>query len=326
MSLLASASLVLIFFGGWLGHPAAAENRTVTIPEGAANPNFDTPTTEWFSPSVVTVHAGDTITWVNKDKEIHNITSGKGISRLQFVTTSNVGTPDGLFSSGPFKPGESWSHTFTKPGIYHYFCSIHPWMNGAVVVNEQIPTVPTDATGQPIAKWPVEQTTLDGLYEVDLAWEPHVILTGEKITLVYQIYNGVTGRIIESGVPYTLIIIQNGNVLFRTNGGTQIGGDYKFFAFSDPGMATFRFQNIGGGNSFSDFSTLVYQNPNGTNTQVPIIQPARNIVFGQELAIALVAPAVGAMLITFLSAKGLLRLGRKKKADRAGGAERRSPV
>lgn len=321
-----SIVLFLIVVIGEYNQPAFAENKTVVIPNGAANPNFDTPTTEWFSPSVVTVQAGDTITWINKDKEIHNITSGKGITRIQFATTSNVGTPDGSFASGSFKPGQSWSYTFTKPGIYHYFCSIHPWMNGAIVVNQQVPTVATDASGQPITKWPVVEKTLDGQYEADLSWEPHVILTNEKITLVYQFYNGITGRIIESSVPYKLSIIQNGKELFRTDGATQIGGDYKYFVFKEPGSAAFRFQNIGGGSSFVEFSTLIYQNPNATSTQVPVIQPARNIVFGQELAIILVVPPIAIILATILSAKGILPWGRRKEKAPSNYDEKRSPV
>lgn len=323
--LLLSLSIVAVLFFTCQVQ-AFAENRTVVIPNGAANPNFDTPTTEWFSPSVITVQTGDTITWTNKDNEVHNITSGKGITRLQFVTSSDVGTPDGLFASGPFKPGQSWSYTFTKPGIYHYFCSIHPWMNGAVVVSQQAPTLPTDAGGQPITKWPIEEKTLDGQYEVDLSWEPHVILTDKKITLVYQIYNGITGRIIESGVPYTIAIVQNGQELFRTEGATQIGGDYKYFVFKEPGLATFRFQNVGGGNSFVEFSTLVYQNPNATNSQIPIIQPARNIVFGQELVIILVGPPIVIALVTLLSAKGILRRGHAKEKSGIDHGEKRSPV
>ncbi|MGI0102829.1 MAG: cupredoxin domain-containing protein, partial [Nitrosotalea sp.] len=319
-----SVIFVTILFVIGSNQAAFAENKTVTIPLGAANPNFDTPTTEWFSPSVVTVQAGDTITWINKDKEIHNITSGKGITRIQFATTNNVGTSDGLFESGSFKPGQSWSHTFTKPGVYHYFCSIHPWMNGAIVVNQQVPTVATDASGQLITKWPVVEKTLDGQYEVDLSWEPHVILTNEKTSLVYQIYNGITGRMIESGVTYKLVIIQNGNELFRTDGATQIGGDYKYFVFKDPGSATFRFQNVGGRSSFVDFSTLVYQNPNATNTQTPIIQPARNIILGQEMVIIFVAPSIAVFLVVILYTLGVFSKKSRNKEEKH--EQKRTPI
>ncbi|MDE1829244.1 MAG: hypothetical protein KGI25_02865, partial [Thaumarchaeota archaeon] len=211
--------------------------------------------------------------------------------------------------------------TFAKAGIYHYFCSIHPWMNGAVVVSEQVPKVPTDASGKPIAKWPVEEITLDKLYEADLSWEPHVILTGEKITLVYQFYDGATGRLIESGVPYELVIIQNGNEVFRTDGNTQIGGDYKFFSFDKPGAVTFRFQNIGGGNSFAEFSSIVYQNPNATNSNIPIIQPARNIALGQEFALIFVLPSVIVIVFIALWTKCGDKIYKKEKKATTSGSE-----
>jgi hypothetical protein len=52
------------------------------------------------------------------------------------------GTPNGLFDSGPFKPGQSWTHTFTKPGTYTYFCTIHPWMDGVAIVQGKAQTYP----------------------------------------------------------------------------------------------------------------------------------------------------------------------------------------
>lgn len=282
---------------------ALADNVSVVIPPGAANPNFDTPAAEWFSPSVISIRVGDTVTWTNHDREIHNIASGTGITRMEFVTSSNVGTTDGLFQSGPLAPGESWSQTFSKAGVFHYFCTIHPWMNGAVVVNERIPTVPTDASGAQITKWPVEEKTLDGLYEADLAWEPHVILTGQRETLVYQFYNGITGRLIESGVPYELVIYQNGKEIFRVDDNTQIGGGYRYFTFDQPGAVTFRFQKIGGGSSFADFSSLVYQNPNATQAGLPVIQPARNVALGQAFAAVFIVPPLAVMALVFIWAK-----------------------
>ncbi len=325
ITLIAIPIIATFLFVVTYNQPAFAENMTVTIPFGAANPNFDTPTVEWFSPSVVTVRAGDTITWVNKDKEIHNITSGNGINRIEFATTNRVGTPDGLFQSGSFKPGQSWSYTFTTPGIYHYFCSIHPWMNGAVVVNQQVPTVATDASGQAITKWPVVEKTLDGQYEADLSWEPHVILTNEKVTMVFQFYNGITGRMIEGGVPYKLAIVQNGKELFRTDGHTQIGGDFKYFVFDKPGTVTFRFQNVGDGNSFVDFTTMVYQNPNETNANTPVIQPARNVALGQEFTLLFIGPPIVLVVVMILWAKGVFS-GLRNTSKMSHTEKKRSPL
>jgi Copper binding proteins, plastocyanin/azurin family len=58
------------------------------------------------------------------------------------------GTPNGIFDSGSFKPGKSWTHTFNNPGTYTYFCTIHPWMEGRVTVQ--------DTQAQKIPNYPVE--------------------------------------------------------------------------------------------------------------------------------------------------------------------------
>ncbi|MGI0088172.1 MAG: cupredoxin domain-containing protein [Nitrosotalea sp.] len=322
--LIISVFFVTILFVIGSNQAAFAENKTVTIPLGAANPNFDTPAIEWFSPSVITVNAGDTVTWVNNDKEIHNITSGNGITRAEFVTTSHVGTPDGLFQSGSFSPGQSWSHTFTKSGIFHYFCSIHPWMNGVVVVSKQIPNTPTDSTGKPITKWPIKAYTQDQQYEEDLTWEPHVILTGEKITFVFQFYGGSDYYKLMPRMPYEFVIMENGKELYRASGQTQIGGDYMSFVFKEPGTATFMFDNIGGEGISTEYSSIVYQNPNQTNANIPVVQPARNIGLGQELAIILVAPPIVIFLVVILSLKGVFS---KKSVNKEESHEqKRTPV
>jgi len=70
-----------------------------------------------FSPTLMTVKAGYTVTWTNKDDEPHNVTSDTG-----------------LFRSGGMDTNDSFSFKFDKPGTYHITCSIHPRMVGTVVV------------------------------------------------------------------------------------------------------------------------------------------------------------------------------------------------
>ena len=72
-----------------------------------------------FTPSVITVSAGTTITWTNNDGVVHNVTSN---------------TP-GLFSSGSLSPNGTFSHLFSTPGTFSYKCTLHPSMTGSVVVN-----------------------------------------------------------------------------------------------------------------------------------------------------------------------------------------------
>lgn len=73
-----------------------------------------------FAPKVLTVAVGTTVTWSNKDEEPH--------------TVVNAASPP-AFKSAALDGGDSYSFTFTRPGTYQFFCSIHPFMTGTVVVN-----------------------------------------------------------------------------------------------------------------------------------------------------------------------------------------------
>jgi plastocyanin len=70
-----------------------------------------------YTPMSLTVKAGTTVTWVNRDDEPHNVTSDTG-----------------LFRSGGFDTNETFSYKFDKPGTYHITCSIHPRMIATIVV------------------------------------------------------------------------------------------------------------------------------------------------------------------------------------------------
>jgi len=70
-----------------------------------------------FSPKVMTVRAGDAVTFVNKDQEAHTV-----------VATG------GWFSSSGLDTNDSWTVRLAKPGTYAYFCSLHPYMKGTLVV------------------------------------------------------------------------------------------------------------------------------------------------------------------------------------------------
>lgn len=70
-----------------------------------------------FLPKALTVATGTTVTWVNHDKEIH-------------TATSRTGT----FASSGLDPDETFSHRFTTPGTYTYFCALHPRMTATIIV------------------------------------------------------------------------------------------------------------------------------------------------------------------------------------------------
>jgi len=71
-----------------------------------------------FGPQELTVAAGTTVTWTNRDDIPHTVVS-----------------TDGVFKSKVRDTDDKFSYTFTKPGTYPYFCSIHPKMTGKVVVH-----------------------------------------------------------------------------------------------------------------------------------------------------------------------------------------------
>jgi plastocyanin len=84
----------------------APEKHTVTI-EAVA-----------YAPATITVKAGDSIVWVNKDPFPHTVTS----------------KADG-FDSAPLQPDQSWTLTTSKPGEMSYVCTLHPNMKGTIKVH-----------------------------------------------------------------------------------------------------------------------------------------------------------------------------------------------
>ena len=68
-----------------------------------------------FAPGTLTIQAGDSVTWTNDDSTAHTAT-GDGFD------TESIG------------PGQSSTISFASAGTYAYVCSIHPQMNGTVVV------------------------------------------------------------------------------------------------------------------------------------------------------------------------------------------------
>jgi plastocyanin len=88
------------------GSPAsAAETYTVQISDFA------------FKPASLTVSPGDTVVFINRDGDAHTVSAS-----------------DKSFDSAGLDTNEKWTHTFTKPGTYAYFCELHPYMKGVIVV------------------------------------------------------------------------------------------------------------------------------------------------------------------------------------------------
>ena len=73
-----------------------------------------------FSPEALTVKAGSTVVWMNRDSLEHNVTSVSGPAS---------------FSSKNISEGKSFQFKFTRPGLYRYLCTIHrEQMHGTIRV------------------------------------------------------------------------------------------------------------------------------------------------------------------------------------------------
>jgi len=302
--LLSLFSLSVIFLLPLSLPQASAAQQTVTIPYGAFDPNFNTAAPQWYLPTVATIQVNQTVTWVNQDTEGHTITSGKAGGR-EGLLQNNMGQPSGLFDSGTIKPKESWSYTFTKPGQYEYFCTIHPWMDGYVVVNEKQPD-PADADGNKLTQFPLVRLTPDRNYEADLSWEPHYVMAGHKITFVFQFYDLVMPHPIPA--HYIFTITQNGKQLFRSEDRTQFGGGYIYFRFDEPGPAILRFDDIDNTGQSVLYTVMVEQmdsksDMNGMAGMDDMVQPARNMVLQNYLIPLFFTPALTVVAVTILILK-----------------------
>jgi plastocyanin len=71
-----------------------------------------------FMPAAIKVKAGTTVTWTNSDEEPHSVVSSEEPMRSKTLAG----------------PNNTFTHTFSKPGTYHYNCGIHPFMHGSVEV------------------------------------------------------------------------------------------------------------------------------------------------------------------------------------------------
>ncbi|HTP83813.1 MAG TPA: cupredoxin family copper-binding protein [Alphaproteobacteria bacterium] len=106
-----AATLALpLLAGSWIGwHSVAAAptSSEVVIDEYK------------FGPATLTVPRGTTVTWTNKDDDPHTVVSDSDPK---------------LFKSGALDTDDHFTFTFTEAGTFKYFCTIHPRMQGTVIV------------------------------------------------------------------------------------------------------------------------------------------------------------------------------------------------
>ncbi len=96
-------------------------NADVIMPTKASRPGCENDD-RCYIPSVIVIDSGNAVTWINEDSAFHSVTSG------------SYDEPSELFDSGHLDPYEPFTIDFNEKGTYDYFCTLHPWMKGQVIV------------------------------------------------------------------------------------------------------------------------------------------------------------------------------------------------
>ncbi|MDE1828834.1 MAG: hypothetical protein KGI25_00780 [Thaumarchaeota archaeon] len=97
-----------------------SQNATVIIPNG----NSAIANQAFYLPLNLEIMRQTTVTWHNEDNIGHVIQSQDGHGNLV-----------SMFNSGILHTGDTFSYKFAKPGVYYYFCTIHPWRTGVITVS-----------------------------------------------------------------------------------------------------------------------------------------------------------------------------------------------
>ena len=80
-----------------------------------------------YTPSVLTIKSGTVVTMTNTDGTgVHTFTSGTVDGFTPF--------PDGYFDSQVLLSGDAYERKFSQKGTYDYYCMLHTWMTGQIIV------------------------------------------------------------------------------------------------------------------------------------------------------------------------------------------------
>ena len=217
----------LVLFAISLGmtiSPAFADHATaaVSAPQGTSVPGCET-TSQCFIPHEVTVDVGGEVTWSNDDSAAHTVTAG-----------SAADGPSGVFDSSLFMAGTTFAHTFEAVGEFPYFCIVHPWMEGLVIVQGSGSTelVPSESNGEGseeseyapgtlVVGAPSEvETTVSGISE-DGTIRAEITasnpISDEKMFLEIKFRDSNDGSLKEHA-NYDLVASQNNQEIFSING------------------------------------------------------------------------------------------------------------
>jgi plastocyanin len=80
-----------------------------------------------YTPVIAHVKSGSVVTMTNTDPTgVHTFTSG--------TVNGFTPSPDGTFDSSVLMSGDTFEHKFSSTGTYDYYCMLHTWMTGKIIV------------------------------------------------------------------------------------------------------------------------------------------------------------------------------------------------
>jgi len=185
---------------------AFGEEFAVSLPSGTSVPGCEE-TNSCFLPDVIKIDMSDTVTWVNDDTAAHTVTSG-----------TQTGGPSGVFDSSMLMAGDTFSFAFNRAGTFDYFCMVHPWMVGTIIVADIYEPEPTPYVA------PITVTTDKTSYRTgDLIKIGGVVteLTSYQVTIrvTGPTGNFATGKSVDLvGYTYALILTKTYGLSWEESG------------------------------------------------------------------------------------------------------------
>jgi plastocyanin len=213
---------------------AFAATVNVEIEAGSANAAEN----KSYFPKEVTVPVGTTVVWTNNDSAGHTVTSGA-------PGDADFGT---LFDSGfpLIKPTGTYEFTFMEEGEVYYFCQVHPWMTGEVIVGvmaeegvEGEEEEMEEHEGAPHVMLHTENGSIDVIVEIDkgmVSGEEITIDQPQEVTFTVKFLDPATGSALEH-VNYAFMVSDASGNMLAHNEGIHVhnGIDSQKVAFANTG-------------------------------------------------------------------------------------------
>jgi len=182
-----------------------------------------------YTPNVLTVDVGHTVTMTNVDESgVHTFTSG--------TVDGFAASPDDKFDSGILSAGDSWDYSADTVGEFPYYCSLHVWMQGVLIVQEAA------AEDDMQMDEPMDmEVTLEEEIMVDETMEEEEVMM-EEVELMVTITESAMGdgthvylEFSEIHVNYEMIGMQNDEEIFTIPGhAMEMTSDHHIDAVGTP--------------------------------------------------------------------------------------------